>query len=175
MFENFTETFFILNPFDFPVLWLFTFRGKSETLQTGQLRSSLTMHCVQRPVAPSCQCSSNTCSSTAFQSRREERESCFFPATKRARQLKTFVLSFLTFPNSDSFHYLNTRIVPLLFIKPPCLYVKLTFCYWAGLSLSDTLMTQTGLQMPWRGVRASRVVWLAVRKLNHLKLLPETW
>jgi hypothetical protein len=123
--------FLYIEPFDFPVLWLFTLSRKSgiSRLENYEIHWPCTV--LSNPVAPQCQCFSDTCSSTAFQNGGKTKQA-FLLSTKKSRQLKILVLSFLTLSNFNTFYYLNTWVVYLLFIK--CLHVKLTFCYWAGLS-----------------------------------------
>lgn len=74
---------------------------------------------------------SQTRSSAAFQKQEGgARGNGVFPPTEVFRQLKTLlVLSFLTCPNVSTFHYLDICVEHLLCIKPPCVHVKLTFCY----------------------------------------------
>lgn len=75
------------------------------------------------PITPRCQRFSDACSPAAFQKQEGGERNEFFPSTKTFRQLKTLVLSFLTCPNFNTSHHLNTCVELLLCIKPPCLHV----------------------------------------------------
>lgn len=67
-------------------------------------------------------------------------------------QLTTLALTFLMCPNFATFHCLNICVEHLFCVKPLCLRVKVTFCYWAGLFPSDSLMSHTGLRTLGKGV-----------------------
>lgn len=114
---------FILT-FDLPVLWLCT-SIESETLWTGELPSSLTRSCVERPSAHSAVLLRHAlCHGIPEQ----EENHTVCPALlllKENQAASSLRDSFLNFPNSSSSHCLNT-----------CFVCELTLCYWAGISLT---------------------------------------
>lgn len=111
---------FILT-FDLPVLCLCT-SVESETLWTGELGSSLTRYCVERPSVHSAALLRPTlCRSIPEQ---EDHTMCPSLLLKEIQAASSLRASFLNLPNPSSSHYRNTWVEPLLSMKLLCLRVN---------------------------------------------------
>lgn len=159
---------FILT-FDLPVLCLCT-SVESETLWTGELGSSLTRYCVERPSVHSAALLRHTlCRSIPEQ---EESTPCALPLLKEIQAASSLRASFLNLPNPSSSHYRNTWVEPLLCMKLLCLRVN-----WPSATEQvfwDSLMT-CSFEDAGEKRSGDSGGWLVVRKLCHGKLTPESW
>lgn len=112
---------FILT-FDLPVLCLCT-SLESDTLWTGELGSSLTRYCVERPLVHSAVLLRHTlCRSIPEQE--ESHTMCPSLLLKEIQAASSLRASSLSLPNPSPSHYWDTWVEPLLCMKLLCLRVN---------------------------------------------------